>query len=132
MRREWKPGGLAMPGADTEQCNLAAIMTLARETLRLRFNAIKPGFTPNTGLGRESNLILRFLGTDILPLLAPFMKYWSSRSLERGVRLRRELDSGSHFATATAMLHMAEREEFEPSSPDNTTGSLTVLLFYYE
>jgi hypothetical protein len=36
------------------------------------------GFTPNTGLGREANVFLRFLLYYILPLLAPFTKYWSS------------------------------------------------------
>ena len=45
---------------------------------RLRFNAVEPGFTPNTGLGREANVFLRFLLNYILPLLAPFIKYWST------------------------------------------------------
>jgi len=41
---EWRPGGSAMPGADayatSKQCVLAAAMAFARETPRLRFNAI--------------------------------------------------------------------------------------------
>jgi len=49
-----------------------------RETPRLRFNALEPGFTPNTGLGREANAFPRFLLQHILPLLAPFKKYWST------------------------------------------------------
>jgi NAD(P)-dependent dehydrogenase (short-subunit alcohol dehydrogenase family) len=81
-RGEWTPGGSKMPGADayatSKQCNLATVMVFARETPRLRFNALEPGFTPNSGLGREANAFLRFLGNYILPLLAPFMKYWSS------------------------------------------------------
>jgi NAD(P)-dependent dehydrogenase (short-subunit alcohol dehydrogenase family) len=81
-RGEWKPGGSAMPGADayatSKQCNLATVMVFAREIPRLRFNAVEPGFTPNTGLGREANASLRFLGNHILPLLAPFIKYWST------------------------------------------------------
>ena len=81
-RGEWKPGGSTMPGADayatSKQCNLATVMVFARETPRLRFNALEPGFTPNTGLGREANVFLRFLGNYILPLLAPFIKYWST------------------------------------------------------
>jgi len=48
------------------------------ETPRLSFNALEPGFTPNTGLGREVNAFLRFLANYILPLLAPHIKYWST------------------------------------------------------
>jgi NAD(P)-dependent dehydrogenase (short-subunit alcohol dehydrogenase family) len=81
-RGEWKPGGSKMPGADayatSKQCNLATVMVFARETPRLRFNALEPGFTPNTGLGREANAFLRFLANYILPLLAPHIKYWST------------------------------------------------------
>src|SRR5271170_5645527 len=81
-RGEWTSGGSAMPGRDSyatsKQCNLATVMAFARETPRLRFNALEPGFTPNTGLGREANVFLPFLANSILPLLAPFMKYWSS------------------------------------------------------
>jgi len=81
-RGEWKPGGSAMPGADayatSKLCNLATVMVFARETPRLRFNALEPGFTPNTGLGREANVFLRFLANYILPVLAPHIKYWST------------------------------------------------------
>jgi NAD(P)-dependent dehydrogenase (short-subunit alcohol dehydrogenase family) len=82
VRGEWRPGGSRLPGADayatSKQCNLATALVLAREIPRLRFNALEPGFTPNTGLGREANVFLRFLLNYALPLLAPFMKYWSS------------------------------------------------------
>ncbi len=71
-----------MPGADayatSKQCNLATVMVFARETPRLRFNALEPGFIPNTGLGREANVFLRFLLNYILPVLAPHIKYWST------------------------------------------------------
>jgi NAD(P)-dependent dehydrogenase (short-subunit alcohol dehydrogenase family) len=81
-RGEWKPGGSALPGADayatSKQCNLATVMVFARETPRLRFNAVEPGFIPNTGLGRGGNVFVRVLLNHILPLLAPFMKYWSN------------------------------------------------------
>jgi NAD(P)-dependent dehydrogenase (short-subunit alcohol dehydrogenase family) len=81
-RGEWMPGGSTMPGADayatSKQCNLATVMVFARETPRLHFNAFEPGFTPNTGLGRDANAFLRFVLNYILPLLVPFMKYWSS------------------------------------------------------
>jgi NAD(P)-dependent dehydrogenase (short-subunit alcohol dehydrogenase family) len=81
-RGEWQPGGSTMPGADayatSKQCVLAAAMALVRETPRLRINAIEPGFTPNTGLGRDANAFLRFLANYLLPLLAPHIKYWST------------------------------------------------------
>jgi NAD(P)-dependent dehydrogenase (short-subunit alcohol dehydrogenase family) len=81
-RGEWKPGGSAMAGADayatSKQCNLATAMVFARETARLRFNAFEPGFTPNTELGRDANVFVQVVLHVILPLLAPFMKYWSN------------------------------------------------------
>ena len=81
-RGEWKPGGATMPGYDayatSKQAVLVAAMAFSRETPRLRFNALEPGFTPNTGLVREAPASVRFLLNYILPLLAPFMKYWST------------------------------------------------------
>jgi len=81
-RGEWEPGGSKMPGADayatSKQCILAAALALSRETPRLRINAIEPGFIPNTGLGRDANGFLRFIGNYLLPLVAPYIKYWST------------------------------------------------------
>jgi NAD(P)-dependent dehydrogenase (short-subunit alcohol dehydrogenase family) len=81
-RGEWKPGGSKNPGWDayatSKQCSLATVMVFAREIPRLRFNALEPGFTPNTGLGRDANAFLRLLANYILPLLAPHIKYWST------------------------------------------------------
>ena len=81
-RGEWKPGGSKLPGGDayatSKQCNLATVLAFARETPRLRFNAVEPGFSPATGLSRDANILLRFLGKYVLSLLAPFIKYWST------------------------------------------------------
>ena len=81
-RGEWKPGGATQPGFDayatSKQANLAAALAFARETPRLRFNALEPGFIPNTGLARGDNVLMGFLMKYILPLLAPFMKNWST------------------------------------------------------
>jgi NAD(P)-dependent dehydrogenase (short-subunit alcohol dehydrogenase family) len=81
-RGEWQPGGSKMPGADayatSKQCNLATVLEFARETPRLRFNAVEPGFNPGTALHREANVFVRFLSKYILTLLVPFMKYWST------------------------------------------------------
>jgi NAD(P)-dependent dehydrogenase (short-subunit alcohol dehydrogenase family) len=92
-RGEWIPGGSKMAGLDayatSKQCVLAATLAFARETPRLRFNAIEPGFTPNTGLGRDANGFLRFIANYILPLLAPHIKYWSTP--KRAARLEAEV-----------------------------------------
>ena len=81
-RGEWEPGGSKMPGADayatSKQCALATALEFARETPRLRINAVEPGFSPATGLGRDANAFLRFLSKYVLSLLAPHIKYWST------------------------------------------------------
>jgi NAD(P)-dependent dehydrogenase (short-subunit alcohol dehydrogenase family) len=83
-RGEWQPGGSSKPGFDayatSKQCNLATVLSLARTTPRLRFNAVEPGFNPGTGLGRDANVALRFLAKYVLSPLAPFIKYWSTPS----------------------------------------------------
>ncbi|WP_436488771.1 SDR family NAD(P)-dependent oxidoreductase [Chitinophaga sp. ARDCPP14] len=92
-RGEWEPGGSKMPGADayatSKQCILAAALALSRETPRLHINAIEPGFIPNTGLGRDANGFLRFIGNYLLPLVAPYIKYWSTP--KRAARLETAL-----------------------------------------
>ncbi|AXL87298.1 short-chain dehydrogenase [Streptomyces sp. CB09001] len=81
-RGEWEPGGSKLPGGDayatTKQCNLATVLAFARETPRLRFNAIEPGFAPGTNLGRDANLFLRLLSKYVLSALAPLVKYWTN------------------------------------------------------
>ncbi|MFF0705977.1 SDR family NAD(P)-dependent oxidoreductase [Streptomyces tendae] len=81
-RGDWKPGGSKLPGADayatSKQCNLATVLAFARETPRLRFNAIEPGFAPGTNLGRDAGLFLRLLSKYVLSPLAPLIKYWTN------------------------------------------------------
>ena len=81
-RGEWQPGGSARSGFDayatSKQCNLATVLAFARETPRLRFNAVEPGFSPATNLGRDANVVLRLLGKYVLAPLAPFIRYWST------------------------------------------------------
>jgi len=82
-RGEWKPGGSANRGFDayatSKQCMLATtMMAFARETPRLRFNAVEPGFSPATNLVRDANVFLRVLAKYVLSLLAPFFRYWST------------------------------------------------------
>jgi NAD(P)-dependent dehydrogenase (short-subunit alcohol dehydrogenase family) len=84
-RGEWEPGGSKMPGADayatSKQCTLAAALAFVRENPRLRFNAVEPGFSPETGLGRDAPALLRFLSKYVFSLLAPHIKYWSTPKL---------------------------------------------------
>jgi hypothetical protein len=81
-RGEWQPGGASRPGSDayatSKQCGLATVMAFARETPRLRFNAVEPGFSPAMGLSRDVNVFLRLLGTYVLGPLAPFIRCWST------------------------------------------------------
>jgi NAD(P)-dependent dehydrogenase (short-subunit alcohol dehydrogenase family) len=81
-RGEWKPGGSTHLGFDayatSKQCNLATVLAFARETPRLLFNAVEPGFSPGTGLSRDANVFLRFLAKYVLSPLAPFIRYWST------------------------------------------------------
>jgi NAD(P)-dependent dehydrogenase (short-subunit alcohol dehydrogenase family) len=134
-RGEWKPGGSAMPGFDayatSKQCNLATVMAFARETSRLRFNALEPGFIPNTGLGREASVFLRFLANFILPMLVPFMKYWSSP--KRAARVATEVlmdpsgqtgiyyDDGGHPMLGSAIVR-------DPGFADRVVAETRALL----
>ena len=85
-RGEWKPGGSKTPGFDayatSKQAILAAAMAFAREIPRLRFNAVEPGVSVNTGLGRDAGVFVRILAKYFIPLLVPllmpFMKFLST------------------------------------------------------
>jgi NAD(P)-dependent dehydrogenase (short-subunit alcohol dehydrogenase family) len=104
-RGEWKPGGSKMRGGDayatSKQCTLATTLAFARETPRLRFNAVEPGFSPETGLGRDANAFLRFLSKYVLSLLAPHIKYWSTPKLAApvitNVLLNKSGETGVYF-----------------------------------
>jgi len=79
-RGEWEPGGSKLPGADayatSKQCALATVIELAREVPRLRFNAIEPGITPGTGLGRANFFVRQLFG--VITFFPPFAKYRST------------------------------------------------------
>jgi NAD(P)-dependent dehydrogenase (short-subunit alcohol dehydrogenase family) len=91
-RGEWKTGGSKMPGADayatSKQCTLATALAFAREFPRLHVNAVEPGFSPETGLGRDAPAVLRLLSKYVLPLLAPHLRYWSTPKLAAPVITR--------------------------------------------
>jgi NAD(P)-dependent dehydrogenase (short-subunit alcohol dehydrogenase family) len=81
-RGEWIPGGSSKPGLDAyataKQCLLATVFAFARETPRLRFNAVEPGFSPGTGLGRDAPAAVQFVAKYLIAPLAPVIKYWST------------------------------------------------------
>lgn len=88
-RGEWKAGGTRLPGIDayatSKQCVLAATLGLARQTPRLRFNAVEPGITPTTGLGGAQNPLLSFVFGQIITRLPPFGQFRSTP--ERAARI---------------------------------------------
>jgi NAD(P)-dependent dehydrogenase (short-subunit alcohol dehydrogenase family) len=102
---EWKPGGARNIGYDayatSKQCELAAALEFARETPRLHFNAVEPGFAPGTGLGRGANAFLRFIARYVLSPLAPHIKYWSTPELTApvitSVLLNKEGKTGIYY-----------------------------------
>jgi NAD(P)-dependent dehydrogenase (short-subunit alcohol dehydrogenase family) len=104
-RGEWQPGGSSKPGFDayatSKQGNLATVLAFARETPRLRFVAVEPGFNPGTGLGRDANTALRLLAKYVLAPLAPLIKYWSTPKhaarLLAGVLTSRSHQSGVYY-----------------------------------
>jgi NAD(P)-dependent dehydrogenase (short-subunit alcohol dehydrogenase family) len=104
-RGEWQPGGSSKPGFDayatSKQGNLATVLAFARETPRLRFIAVEPGFNPGTGLGRDANPALRFLAKYVLAPLAPLIKYWSTPKraarLLAGVLTSKSHQSGAYY-----------------------------------
>ena len=134
-RGEWQPGGSKMAGADayatSKRCILAATMAFAHETPRLRFNALEPGFTPNTGLARDANAFLRFLANYLLPLLAPHLKYWSTP--KRAARLATKVlidasgrtgiyyDEGGHPMLGSALVR-------DPKFQDRVVAETRALL----
>lgn len=81
-RGEWQQGGSRLPGADayatSKQAILATALAFARETPRLRFNAVEPGITPGTGLGGDANTFLRFVFGQVVTRFPPFARYRST------------------------------------------------------
>ena len=81
-RGEWKSGGSKAAGFDSyatsKQAILAAAMAFARETPRLRFNAVEPGLNPATALGRDSTTFASALSGALIRLLVwlltPFIR----------------------------------------------------------
>ncbi len=77
-RGEWLPGGSTKPGMDayatSKQAAIVTALALARETPRLHFNAVEPGFNPATNLGgADVGAVVRFIQKLIVPLIVPLL-----------------------------------------------------------
>lgn len=124
VQGEWKPGGSKNPGYDayatSKQAILAAALAFARETPRLHFNAVEPGFNPTTGLGGgDATAFVCFMQKHIIPLivplLMPFMKVLSTP--KRAARLLTQVlidasgktgvyyDEGGHPMLGSTLVH---------------------------
>ncbi|GAA0532390.1 MULTISPECIES: SDR family NAD(P)-dependent oxidoreductase [Streptomyces] len=134
-RGEWQPGGSSKPGFDayatSKQGNLATVLSFARETPRLRFIAVEPGFNPGTGLGRDANPALRFLAKYVLAPLAPLIKYWSTPKraarLLAGVLTSQPHPSGVYYdENGKPMLGSAQVRD--PAFSDRVVAETRALL----
>ena len=137
-RGEWKPGGSKIAGMDayatSKQCSLAAALALARETPRLRFNAVEPGINPSTGLG-SANVLLRFLFGQIITRLPPFGRYRSTPQRAAHVITKiltdRSVGTGMYFdengrpMRGSALVH---HPEFEDRVVDETRAFLAKAM----
>ncbi|WP_055590145.1 SDR family NAD(P)-dependent oxidoreductase [Streptacidiphilus griseoplanus] len=134
-RGEWQAGGSTKPGFDayatSKQGNLATVLSFARETPRLCFIAVEPGFNPGTGLGRDANPALRFLAKHVLAPLAPLVRYWSTPKraarLLTGVLTNRSHPSGVYYdENGRPMLGSAQVRD--PAFSDRVVAETRALL----
>jgi NAD(P)-dependent dehydrogenase (short-subunit alcohol dehydrogenase family) len=97
--------GAKRPGFDayatSKQAILAAALAFARETPRLQFNAIEPGFNPTTGLGGGEvgafvRFVQRFIIPLLVPLLMPFIKILSTPKRAAHAITKVLIDSSGH------------------------------------
>ena len=119
-RGEWAPGGSSLPGGDAyataKQGNLATVLAFARETPRLRFNAVEPGFNPGSDLGRDANPALRLLGKYVLSPIAPLIKHWSNP--KTAARMITKVLTGDALRTGGAARGLPRRAgESRPRPP---------------
>ena len=138
-RGEWRPHGSKMPGADayatSKQPILAAALAFARETPRLRFNAVEPGVNPTTALARDAGAIMRVLSKTLIPLLVPllmpFVKVLSTpkragRMIAR-IMLDRSDETGTYFdERGHPMLGSAQVRD--PAFQDRVVAETRALL----
>ena len=133
-RGEWKPGGSTRPGYDayatSKQCGLAAALELARENPRLHINAVEPGFSPGTGLGRDANAVLQMISKLLQPI-AERMKYGSSPELASKVItkvLLNEAGATGTYYDEKGRPMQASAQVRDPAFQESVTSQTRALL----
>ena len=111
-------------------------MVFSRETPRLHFNAVEPGFNPTTGLGgADVGAFVRFLQKYIIPLLVPllmpFIKILSTPKRAAGLVTKVLIDTsgqtgvyydeGGHPMLGSALLR-------DPKFQDRVVAETRALL----
>jgi NAD(P)-dependent dehydrogenase (short-subunit alcohol dehydrogenase family) len=134
-RGEWAPGGSPKPGFDayatSKQCELATVFAFARETPRLRFNAVEPGFNPGTGLGRDAPAALQFIARRLLAPLGSLIKYWSTPQHAAHVIttvLTVESDRTGVYYDENGKPMAASRQVRDPAFGDRVVAETRALL----
>jgi NAD(P)-dependent dehydrogenase (short-subunit alcohol dehydrogenase family) len=134
-RGEWAPGGSGKPGFDayatSKQGNIATVFAFARETPRLRFNVIEPGFNPGSDLGRDANAALRFIAKYVMSPVAPMIKYWSNPKtaarMITGVLTAESRDTGVYYDEKGKPM-AASAEVSDPAYQDRVVAETRALL----
>jgi NAD(P)-dependent dehydrogenase (short-subunit alcohol dehydrogenase family) len=134
-RGEWAPGGSTKAGFDayatSKQGNIATVFAFARETPRLRFNVIEPGFNPGSDLGRDANAILRFIAKHVMSPLAPMIKYWSNPKtaarMITGVLTASSRDTGLYYDEKGKPM-AASTQVRNPAYQDQVVAETRALL----
>jgi NAD(P)-dependent dehydrogenase (short-subunit alcohol dehydrogenase family) len=134
-RGEWQPGGSSNPGFDayatSKQGNLATVFAFARETPRLRFNAVEPGFTPGSSLGRDANAFLQFVAKYVMSPLAPLIPYWSTPKRAGHVLtevLTAKSDATGMYYDENGKPMLASAQVRDPSFADRYVAETRALL----
>ncbi|MDQ0504227.1 SDR family NAD(P)-dependent oxidoreductase [Xanthobacter agilis] len=136
-RGEWMPGGSKMPGMDayatSKQCILASALAFARDTPRLRFNAVEPGINPSTGLG-GANAFMRLLFGQIITRFPPFRHYRSTPEQAARVIARiltsQSVETGMYFDHKGIAMHgssLAHDPKFQDRIVNETRAFLDAV-----
>ena len=112
--------------ATSKQGNLATVFTLAREVPRLRFNAVEPGFSPGSGLGRDASPVLQFVARYLLSPLAPLIKYWSTP--KRAARVLIEADTTGVYYDENGAEMQAPKQVSDQEFSDRYISETRALL----
>lgn len=84
-RGEWLPEGSTNAGFDayatSKQATLVTCLSFAREFPQIHINAVEPGFSPASNLGRDHPWILQVIAKYVIGPLGPLLPYGSTPKL---------------------------------------------------